>query len=95
MKKCKDPKNTVKFPCIKVHFNSFISGGCDIGYKDVTFKLILQIDIKSIYWEIALMWMPQNLLLISHHWFRFWLGAVKQQAITWANVDPDLFLWCH
>ena len=21
-----------------------------------------------------------------------WLGAIRQQAITWANVDPDL---CH
>ena len=22
-------------------------------------------------------------------WFRLWLGAVRQQAIMWANVDPD------
>ena len=28
----------------------------------------------------------------SQHWFRSWLGAVRQQAITWANVDLDL---CH
>ena len=28
--------------------------------------------------------------MISQHWFRWWLGAVRQQAITWANVDPDL-----
>ena len=32
-------------------------------------------------------------LIISQHWLRQWLGAVKQQAITWANVDPDL--WRH
>ena len=25
--------------------------------------------------------------MISQHWFRWWLGAVRQQAITWANVD--------
>ena len=31
-------------------------------------------------------------LMISQHWFRLWLGAVRQQAITWANIDPDL---CH
>ena len=31
--------------------------------------------------------------MISQHWFRRWLGAVRQQAITWANVDPDLC--CH
>ena len=27
--------------------------------------------------------------VISQHWFRLWLGAVRQQAITWANVDSD------
>ena len=31
--------------------------------------------------------------MISQHWFRLWLGAVRQQAITWANVDP--VLWRH
>ena len=34
-----------------------------------------------------------TLLIISQHWFRSWLGAVRHQAITWANVDPDLS--CH
>ena len=29
-------------------------------------------------------------LMISHHWFRSRLGIVRQQAITWANVDPQL-----
>ena len=29
-------------------------------------------------------------LMLRQHWFRYWLGAVRQQAITWANVDPDL-----
>ena len=29
----------------------------------------------------------RTLLMISQHWFRWWLGAVRQQAITWANVD--------
>ena len=26
-----------------------------------------------------------TLLMIDYHWFRWWLGAVRQQAITWAN----------
>ena len=25
-------------------------------------------------------------LLISRHWFRYWLGAIMQQAITWNNA---------
>ena len=31
--------------------------------------------------------------MISQHWLRSWLGAIRQQAITWANIDPDLC--CH
>ena len=41
--------------------------------------------------ESALKWMPQNTLIISQHWFRYWLGAISYQAITWANVDPDMY----
>ena len=29
------------------------------------------------------------LLMIREHWFKQWPGAVRHQAITWANVDPD------
>ena len=28
--------------------------------------------------------------MINQHCFRIWLGAIRQQAITWANFDPDL-----
>ena len=31
-------------------------------------------------------------LMLSQHWFRLQVGAVKQQAITWTNVDP---VPCH
>ena len=30
--------------------------------------------------------------MISQHWGRWWLGAARQLAITWTNVDIDL---CH
>ena len=29
-------------------------------------------------------------LMRSQHWLRLWLGAVRWQAITWANADSDL-----
>ena len=32
-------------------------------------------------------------LMISQYWFRLWLGAIRQQAITLNNVDLDLC--CH
>ena len=31
-----------------------------------------------------------TLLMISQHWFRLWLSAVRQQAIIWTSIDPDL-----
>ena len=30
-------------------------------------------------------------LMISQHCFRYWLGAIKHQAITLTNLDPKLF----
>ena len=27
---------------------------------------------------------------ISQYWFRLWLGAIRLEAINWANVDTDL-----
>ena len=42
--------------------------------------------------EIALRWMPQYLINEKSILFRQWLGAVRQQAITWTNIDLDL---CH
>ena len=45
--------------------------------------------------EVSLVKLPSDechktLLMISQHLFRQWLGAVRQQAITCTNVDPDL-----
>ena len=27
-----------------------------------------------------------TLVMINRHWFRLWLGAIRQQAISWINV---------
>ena len=29
-------------------------------------------------------------LMVSWQWFRWWLGDIRHQAITWAHVAPDL-----
>ena len=29
-------------------------------------------------------------MMISQHWLMEWLGAVRQQAIPWANIDLDV-----
>ena len=62
---------------------------------------ILKMEFSILfYWLVSsdlLMIMPSDecqrtLLMIRQHWFRLWLGAVRQQAITWANVDS---VPCH
>ena len=63
-----------------------------LGDLNVILKMLLAI---LFYWLVSsnlLMIMPpdecdKTLPMISQHWFREWLGAVKQQAITWANVE--------
>ena len=45
--------------------------------------------------KVSLVKLPSDdcyctLLTIGQHWFRWWLVAWWQQAITWANVDLDL-----
>ena len=62
-------------------------------------NVILKISFSILlYWLVSsnlLMIMSSDechrtLLMISQHWFRQWLGAVRQQAITWTSVDQDL-----
>ena len=43
--------------------------------------------------EIALRWLSLDCMMTSQHYFRYWLGAWRHQAITWANVSSHL--WCH
>ena len=31
-----------------------------------------------------------TLLMMSQHWFGWWLGAAREQVIIWTNVDPVL-----
>ena len=80
------------FSCI---VNSLTPGRCGSDFQRVIFKLIMQNSSLGTHCEIALRWMPQSLInkkSTTQHWFRLWLGAVREQVITWANVYPDL---CH
>ena len=79
-----------RFLCYRMNaLNPWRNG---FNLKLVISKLISKIDVSIISCEITLRWMSQDLLMISQHWFKQWLGAVRQQTNIWANVDPDL---CH
>ena len=74
-------------------FNSLAPRKFEWQIRQVIFILILLIDGWGISCEIALRWMSHwTLGMVSQHWFRQWLGAIRQQSITLANVDPGQ---CH
>ena len=77
------------------HVNSFAPEWCGSNFTCVFLKLILWIDILSYSCEILVKFSGEchrTPVMINQHRFRYWLGAVRQQAITWTTVDPDL---CH
>ena len=72
-------------------FNSLVPEKSGCYFKDQNFSLVLLTDIfRSSYVLMLLDERHRILLMISQHWLREWLGAIKQEAITDANVDLDL-----
>ena len=87
-------------PRLPIHRYKFI-GPWEIWIK---FEINIFQANHSDWWLKYLLWScPQewdechwNVLMISQHRFRWWLGDVRQQAITWAKIDRDFFfIWCH
>ena len=65
-------------------FGLFSPGRCiPIFESFILYGNFLQ-HILHIFCEISLEWMP---LTLCQHWFRLWLGAVRQQAIMWVNIE--------
>ena len=62
--------------------------GCDS--KCVHFKHILRNDILNIQVNIYLEWMPEDLVDVKWTLARI-AGAIRQQAVTWANAYPANF----
>ena len=62
--------------------------------KSIIFTLIIQNRSLDTHCELALMWLPRNAtdekstLVKAMAWY-----LVREQAITYANVDLEL--WCH
>ena len=66
---------------------------CPWGDLKVISSKLFSIDIND-WWLRYLWWHCRQcrctLLMIRQLLFRKWLGAARQQAITWTYVDPDL-----
>ena len=73
--------------------NSLAPGRSECDSKNVVFNLVLLIGMHISSLNNALWWMPQDLTDDKSTLVQVMLGSVRQQAITWASVDPDFC--CH
>ena len=69
--------------------NSLLPGWCGCHLRLVLLRVIPRIDTLSIPLKLH----SKTSLMISQHWTRWWLSAIRQQAITWTNVDQ--VVWWH
>ena len=62
--------------------------------KLVVFKLISRSVFGAFPVKLPSGECHKTSLWIGQHWFREWLGAIRQQSITWTNPDLQV-LWQH
>ena len=76
--------------------NSLVSWRCGSNFE-CNFLMHATDSVEQFLWNCSQWNCSQSsechdiILWINQHWFRLWLGAIRQHAITWANVDPA----CH
>ena len=79
-------EDVVTYTCL----NSLAPGICINNLESIILKHMLRIKFKSTACKIALRWVPQNLTNKKSTLVQVMAWCNRQQAITWANVDPDL-----
>ena len=67
---------------------------CSIGEVAAIFRYNFQKYLTDTGCKIASGECHRTSLTWRQYWFRQLLGIVEQQAMTWANIDPDLNI-CH
>ena len=74
--------------------NSLVPERCGNNFKSNAFRNLI---FRIVAWTFSVILLSgechRTSLMRSQHWIRQWLGAIRQQAITWANID--LVLWSH
>ena len=90
------PKYNIRKECVReliliIYIYSLVPEISGSDFKHVIFNLVSLICIFRYSDFVIIMQSFEcygTSLMISHHWFRWWLGATRQQGITWVNVDP-------
>ena len=64
-----------------------------LNYSKQNFPQIwIKMEKSLVKWATEF-WNLESHCWFSQHWFRQWLGAIRQQGITWINFNK--VLWCH
>ena len=71
----------------EISFHSWILIHCPERLEN-KLKIIFCNYASCMLSSIASYWIPVNVGKYSQYWFSTWFAAVRQQAISWANVDP-------
>ena len=66
-------------------------GRFEWNFRKIILKVILVIDSWDIVVKLPSSYCHWTPLMMSQHWFRWWLGTIRQQAITSAIADSALF----
>ena len=82
-------KRPVTRKCFHLMTSSWVPGRCGSNFKSVVSQPMLWINFMSIFCEIALEWMLQNTFDVKSRLVLVKAWCVRQETITWANVDPD------
>ena len=64
-------------------------GGMGIILKELFSSSLHEFDYSAIHMKLPSEKCHLTPLVISQHWFRQWLDAVRQEAIIWANAEKD------
>ena len=74
---------------VACQLNSLSAGRCDCGLKCVIIKKN-EWYFQYFQWILPSGECHRTYLMINQHWFRWWFGATRQQAMTWATIWPGL-----
>ena len=73
--------------------NSLFPGRSEDSIQNDASNLVYWLVFSDLTMAIPSDECNMTVFTLIQHWFRQWYGAIRQQAITWSNVDSDL--WRH
>ena len=78
---------------VSLTVNSLNPVGCNSNFKIIVFEMKYKIVARTLKEKLVLGEYHITSLMRSQHCFRYFRDSMRYHAITWANVDPEI--WRH